>query len=310
VVNKEKVITIGGTGLVGTVLVQQLGEHFNIEDHSIDSPTLQHRIDITDTDSFAELMEANRRDLLAVINLAAATDTSRAYDDLSYRRTLTTLNYTAPRDASLVCRELGIPFLHISTDYVYSGEVCPNPYPYVETDKPNPIEPYGITKFQGESAVLKNGGTVLTLSYPFVENPFRPDLVDRISAKLRRGEFVNAFYDQIITPTYIPDFVKITDLLLRKLTKGSASLRGQKFHCVGSSYESPASVSLKIASHFSYEPTLVQTGSVREYNQNAAKKGKRLYHEYLALSNLKVRLLTDYTPLTFDQGLEMYPNDC
>lgn len=42
--------------------------------------------------------------------------------------------------------------MYISTDYVFDGS---NP-PYAETDKPNPINQYGLLKLEGEKAVLEN----------------------------------------------------------------------------------------------------------------------------------------------------------
>lgn len=183
---KNRVITIGGTGLVGSVLIPYLRQYYEVEDHSIDSPDPKNRLDLVDTDSFEAVIANNHRDILAVINLAAATDTNRAFSDSEYQQLCHRINHFAPRDASRLCQTINIPFLHVSTDFVYDGKKTP-PDTYLETDIPLPIEFYGAMKTNGEVAVLRHGGTVLTLAFPFTPNPIRSDLVSKFTSKLSRG---------------------------------------------------------------------------------------------------------------------------
>ncbi len=98
----------------------------------------------------AELIEA--RAPAAVINASAytAVDKAETEPDAALR-----LNRDAPAAMARACAARDIPFVHVSTDYVFDGT---KPAPYVEDDPVNPMGVYGRSKAEGEAAVLAAGG--------------------------------------------------------------------------------------------------------------------------------------------------------
>ena len=88
---------------------------------------------------------------LAVINAAAYTDVDKAEDE---EETATLINGTAPGAMSNACFDLGIPFVQISTDYVFNGKGNTKWETY---DKPDPQNAYGRSKLKGEQAVINSG---------------------------------------------------------------------------------------------------------------------------------------------------------
>jgi dTDP-4-dehydrorhamnose reductase len=82
-----------------------------------------------------------------VLNAAAYTGVDQAEKEL---QAAATLNADLPLALAAACGALDIPFVHVSTDYVFDGE---KRSPYLETDRPNPLSVYGATKLAGDLAI-------------------------------------------------------------------------------------------------------------------------------------------------------------
>ena len=95
----------------------------------------------------------------AVINAAAYTNVDGAETDAARAHVI---NADAPAAMAQVCADLGIPFVSISTDYVFDGA---GDRPWLETDITAPINVYGRSKLAGEHSILKAGGTVMRTSW-------------------------------------------------------------------------------------------------------------------------------------------------
>ena len=125
---------------------------------------------------------------------ACETDPERAYR----------LNAVAPRRLGRLCAELGARLVHISTDYVFDGT---KGAPYVETDRPLPLNVYAISKLAGEYEVLACGARhqVVRSSGLYGVRPCRAkggNFVDTILARAARDPVVRVVDDEILTPTW------------------------------------------------------------------------------------------------------------
>ena len=98
----------------------------------------------------------------AVINAAAYTnvDGAEAEEDLA-----NTINGDAPGAMAAACAAMDIPFVHISTDYVFPGD---GDRPWKPDDTPAPLNAYGRTKLRGEDAVRYAGGRYAILRVSWV----------------------------------------------------------------------------------------------------------------------------------------------
>jgi dTDP-4-dehydrorhamnose reductase len=125
------------------------------------------------------------------------------------------LNAELPGWLSELSAETSVPFLQISTDFVFDGERGP----YAEGDRPSPWGPsvswYGFTKGVGEERVrAKNpGAAVVRISYPYrAEFPPKEDFARGLLRRARAGTLYPLYTDQQFTPTWVPDVTRFLSL--------------------------------------------------------------------------------------------------
>ena len=131
----------------------------------------------------------------AVINAAAWTAVDNAED---HPQEAEVINAKAPGAMAMACAELGIPFVHISTDYVFDGTGA---RPFTPEDPVNPLGVYGKSKEAGEQAVRAAQGTHVILRTSWV---FSAHGANFVKTMLRLGETRDALTvvaDQIGGPT-------------------------------------------------------------------------------------------------------------
>lgn len=153
----------------------------------------------------------------AVINCAAFTDV----DGCESQESLATeINGEAVGDLATLCAERGVRLVHVSTDYVFSGEGGSDgvePRPYTEQDPIAPQSAYGRSKAQGERLALDQGAHVVRTSWLF--GPAGPNFVETMVSLAERGQALKVVDDQVGRPTYTLD---LADALVRVATAHGA----------------------------------------------------------------------------------------
>lgn len=150
-----KLLVTGAGGQVGAS-VRLMGP---LKGHEI-IPLDRQTLDITNKADVSAALSNYSPD--AVINAAAYTAVDKAESEPE--RALA-INATGPENLALACAELAIPFLHISTDFVFDGKKAG---PYRETDPLGPLSVYGSSKAEGEARVAAIGGKFLILRTAWV----------------------------------------------------------------------------------------------------------------------------------------------
>lgn len=156
----------------------------------------------------------------AVVNAAAWTDVAGA-ERPEVRERVGRLNRDAPRAVAEACRHIGAFLVHLSTDYVFDGT---KGTPYVEEDRPNPLQVYGRSKLEGEEAVLAACPEALVVRSSTLYGPGprpRPHYVDAILRRAALGGVLEVVETPVASPTYTAD---LAEAILDLLTSGS--LRG------------------------------------------------------------------------------------
>ena len=132
----------------------------------------------------------------AVINAAAYTAVDRAEEEEDLALTI---NAKAPGAMAQTCANMGIPFLHISTDYVFAGE---GETPYKPSDATDPQNAYGRTKCAGEEAVRVAGGLHAILRTSWVFSEHGANFVKTMLRLMRERDDMGVVADQRGTPTW------------------------------------------------------------------------------------------------------------
>ncbi|WP_435165300.1 dTDP-4-dehydrorhamnose reductase [Falsirhodobacter sp. 1013] len=137
-------------------------------------------------------------DATAVINAAAWTAVDKAETE---EAAATVVNGDAPAAMARACAEKGIPFIHISTDYVFDGS---GTAPWTPSDATGPIGAYGRSKLAGEQGVQAAGGTFAILRTSWVFSAHGNNFVKTMLRLAERGK-VSVVEDQIGGPTAAAD---------------------------------------------------------------------------------------------------------
>lgn len=190
-----KLLVTGVKGQLGHDIVNECKEK-NIEAVGVDI----EEMDITDAKKVAEVIKEGNYD--AVIHCAAWTAVDKAEDEVEL---CTKVNVDGTRNIANICKELDIPVMYFSTDYVFDGQ---GETEWKEYDERDPLNVYGQTKYEGELIVE-------TLPKHFIVRiawVFGVNGNNFIKTMLRLGKERGAVCvvdDQIGSPTYTYDLSKL-----------------------------------------------------------------------------------------------------
>ena len=207
----------------------------------------------------------------------AAAPQNDVYEAWNGKKTAWAINVFGTRNVVDACEKNNKKLIYISTDFVFDG----SQNVYNENDKPNPINWYGATKYEGEKIVQSSSTPwiIARLAYPYRSHFEKKDFIRILIEKFEKGESLQMVTDHIITPTFIDDVAYAFDILIKKNSTGI-------YHVVGSEFISPYEAGLKIAKIFGFAQNNVTKTTRSEFFKNRAP---RPFH--LALKNDKIQRL-------------------
>ena len=179
--------------------------------------------DLTDAAACAALIRDSG--CAAVINAAAHTAVDRAESEPDLARAI---NAAAPAAMAAACEALGVPFVHISTDYVFDGS---SDRPRVETDPTGPLGVYGATKLAGEQGIAAAGGQWAVLRTSWVFSAHGANFVKTMLRLGAEREELRVVADQHGGPTPAAD-IAAACLTMARAMQADAS-RGGIYHFSG-----------------------------------------------------------------------------
>ncbi|MBQ0153488.1 MAG: dTDP-4-dehydrorhamnose reductase [Bacteroidales bacterium] len=153
-------------------------------------------LDITNRASVHTYVRDNN--IGVIVNCAAYTNVDKAEED---EPTARLINAIAVENLATA----GCKVIHISTDYVFSG----NEYmPCKETDSVAPRTAYGRTKYEGEQLLLKANPEAIIFRTAWLYSPYGNNFVKTMLRYGKEKDELRVVYDQIGTPTYAEDLAK------------------------------------------------------------------------------------------------------
>ncbi|WP_338665119.1 dTDP-4-dehydrorhamnose reductase [Pararoseomonas sp. SCSIO 73927] len=216
-----RILVAGRTGQLALELLDRLPR----DGHQViaqEAPEL----DLTDPASIARAVDAASPD--AVVNAAAytAVDKAESQRDLAFAVNATGAGLLAGAAAAR-----GLPFVHLSTDYVFPGD---GGAPYAEDDPTGPTGVYGESKLAGEQAVMAANPRSAIIRTAWVCSPHGNNFVKTMLRVGQERETVSVVADQHGAPTFAAD---LADAIARMLPRLAAAPAGDEafgvFHLTG-----------------------------------------------------------------------------
>ena len=203
-----KVLVIGGSGQVGTEIKNQKYKT-NIEFFFPSSKELN----LADQGSIKNFLNNDNFDY--IINLGAYTDVNGAEKKRDISKSI---NHIGVEILSKEADTKNINLIHISTDYVF-GETLRAPFH--PNDNKSPVNFYGLTKSNGENAVLTNHKSGIIIRFSSVFSQYGTNFVKNMIKLLLTNPHVRVVSDQKISLTFAKDFstniVQIIDLYKKNI---------------------------------------------------------------------------------------------
>ena len=211
-----KLLVFGQTGQVARELQARAGPDLEIVALGRD------RANLEDPAACAEQVAQTGAE--AVINAAAYTGVDRAEAE---EARATVINGAAPAAMAEAAARRGIPFLHVSTDYVFDGS---GGAPFAPGDRPAPVNAYGRSKLAGEEGVRAAGGQAAILRTSWVFSAHGANFVKTMLGLSQTRKALSVVDDQIGGPTPAGDIAATLITMARAMLAGQG---GGTWHFAG-----------------------------------------------------------------------------
>ncbi|MBD9559600.1 dTDP-4-dehydrorhamnose reductase [Ensifer sp. ENS03] len=219
--HRRKIVVTGSEGQLLRCLLERSRSLLDVEVVSLGRPQL----DLADLARISGALIDARPD--AIVSVAAYTAVDKAEHD---RDEAHRVNGDAPAEIAKAAAELGIPMVHISTDYVFDGQ---KGIAYTEEDRTNPTGVYGHSKLLGEHAVAEHTKDYAILRTAWVYSPFGRNFLLTMLRLAETQSVVRVVDDQVGNPTCALDLSdSILGVVRNLLSSEAPELRGV-FHAAG-----------------------------------------------------------------------------
>jgi dTDP-4-dehydrorhamnose reductase len=212
-----RILLTGATGQLGCELAGLLSAY------DLSAPP-RSGCDLADARSVRDAVRNARPDV--IINPAAYTAVDRAEQEPALARAV---NAIAPEVLAKEARRLGIPLIHFSTDYVFSGEAST---PYTEDHPTAPINVYGHTKLEGEQAIQASGCIYVILRTSWVYSRHGKNFLLTIERLARERTRLTIVADQWGTPNWARELAHAA-IAVAGVARDELSARAGIYHLSG-----------------------------------------------------------------------------
>lgn len=246
-----KVLVTGVKGQLGYDVVNELEKRGHVA-----IGTDVDNMDITDASMVREVITNANPD--AVIHCAAYTAVDAAEDNVELCRRI---NAEGTKNIALVCKELDIKMIYISTDYVFDGE---GTHFWQPDDERSPLNVYGQTKYEGELAVeaILEKYFIVRIAWVFGVNG--KNFIKTMLNLGKTRDHLTVVCDQVGSPTYTYD-------LSRLLVDMAESDKYGRYHATNEGLCSWYEFACEIFKQAGYDHVTVSPVSASEYPAKAKR---------------------------------------
>lgn len=238
-----KTILFGRNGQLGSELQRVLAPLGDVA--AVD----YQEIDLQNDSAVEEFIRSQSPSVIVNASAYTAVDRAEQEQELAFQ-----VNGRAPELMAKLALELKAAFIHVSTDYVFDGTLG---RPYMETDRPNPLNIYGKSKLAGEQSVQRVGGAYLIFRTSWVYSMTGNSFVNKILEWARKNPNLRVVDDQVGNPTWARSLAEMMGQLLEK-ADGSPFDYFEKYagvyHLAGRGY----------VSRFDMAKEIIRLASIRE----------------------------------------------
>ncbi|MBT9391859.1 SDR family oxidoreductase [Hymenobacter sp. NST-14] len=264
-----KILITGSNGLLGQKLVALLAQQAEVEVVATSRGTNKLArlypavrfvpLDVTDAVRVQEVVRAERPTHL--LHTAAMTNVDEC--ELN-QAACWAQNVTAVAHLVAACEQHQVHLLHLSTDFIFSGETGP----LTEEAEPGPVNFYGESKLAAEGLVrqCRAPWAILrtVLVYGVAHEYGRTNLVVWVRDSLRAGKPIQVVSDQLRTPTLAEDLAQGCWLAARNQATGI-------YHLSGAELLTPYQMALAVAAYFGLDASLISRVDASTFSQPARR---------------------------------------
>jgi dTDP-4-dehydrorhamnose reductase len=204
--NQPRILIVGAYGQVGRELQRSFADAGEIITRDRDT------VDLAVPDQVRSMVRSIAPDI--ILNASAYTAVDRAESEPEVAMAV---NAQAPGILAEEALRMGALLVHYSTDYVFDGSKTS---PWVETDKPNPVNVYGATKLAGEEAIREVGGKYLIFRTSWVYGPHGSNFLLSMLRLGRERDSLNIVDDQVGAPTTSVELADATRTIVNGVLTG------------------------------------------------------------------------------------------
>lgn len=157
----------------------------------------REEMDLSNPEQIVEVLNTEKPQIIVSAGAYTAVDKAESDQELC-----DAVNHIAVKTIGAWASENNAKVIHISTDYVFDGT---SETPLKETDAPDPINVYGLTKLHGEQALRASGANHVIIRTAWVYSVYGANFVKTMIRLMSEREEIGVVADQVGTPTYARD---------------------------------------------------------------------------------------------------------
>lgn len=292
----KKVLVIGANGFTGRQILKDLSAQ---KEYKVTACSLREdlypgigiyhyaRLNICNAAAVETLFKEVSPEIVINTSALSVPDYCESHREEAY-----TTNASAVGEMARCCQRYGSRFIHLSTDFVFDGK---SERLYTEKDRPNPVNYYGFTKWEGEKRIAAQCDNYAIARVAIVYGNALPgqhgNIFQLVANRLRTGQAIRVVSDQWRTPTFVEDVSQGIKRLVDTTANGI-------FHICGNECLTIAGIAYRVAEHLHLDRSLIHPVTTEKMGEATPRP------LFSGMSMKKAQEELGYYPRSIEQGIK------